>query len=275
MRDNIHLHGYVNDVRINETKTGKTAVNLDVVTIEKFKQGEEYKSRKTYHDVVIFTEDPKFVEGFKAVKADIDANKANKDVEGYKMTNHQVAVDGFLVNKKDSNDLQVLSSDSRVKLDVAQEDKEVANKATISGNIAQIKVYEDKNFAALTIINHFRPEGSDNESETRIMLRVDGDRRYSKSTFEAIKEGKMGIGDFIRVSGQLHNNNFEGKDQKMNYGMALDVNSSEILAKKGEKKEAKAEVKAEPEKKAAKKAEKKAAPAKKAVSRKKKGVTMG
>ena len=77
----------------------------------------------------------------------------------------------------------------------------------------------------------------------------------------------MGVGDFIRVSGQMHNNNYTKGETKV-YGMVLDANSTELLYKKGEKVAEKAEQKVE------KKAEKKPAKAaeakpKKAASRKK------
>ena len=83
----------------------------------------------------------------------------------------------------------------------------------------------------------------------------------------------MGEGDFIRVGGQIHNNNFENEKGKR-YGMAMDVTSSTILRKKAQKEEVKEAPKADV-KEAANKAEKKPANTKRKATSRKKGVQVG
>lgn len=267
--NNLHVYGYINGVRMQDAKEGRTAINLDVASLETFKAGDEFKNKKTYHDVVIFTDDKKVIDKFAAMGKDLEENRARKDEKGFKPAVHTISLDGVIVNKEKSQDLQVMVKDSGFELDVKQADKEVRNRADIVGNIASVKMYEDKNFASVTLMHHYRPEGAEKEFETTIQVRVDGDRKFSQKTYEALKKGELGVGDFIRVGGQLHNNNFENEKGKV-YSMALDLTSSELLHKKGEKAEVKAETKTEkkPEAKKEAKTEKK-----KAVSRKK-GVKM-
>lgn len=273
--NNTHLYGYINGVRVNETGSGKTAVNLDVCTLETFKNDKgAFENKRTYHDVVMFTENKEIIEKFIAIGEAVEKNRQMKDEKNFKPETHTISLDGVLLNKKDSRDLQVFCKEDGFELDVKQADKEIRNKTEFVGNIASVQMHEDKNFAVVTVMNHFRPSEGE-ERETALIVRINGDRKFSKETYEALKKGEMGVGDFIRVGGQLHNNNFENEKGKF-YGMALDLTSSELLHKKGEKKEEKAEVKKEPAKKAAAKKEtKKAEQPKKAVSRKKKGVTVG
>ncbi len=278
--NNAHLYGYINGVRMNDFNRGDkkmTAINLDVVTLETFKKDDSFQNKRTYHDVVLFTDNKELIDKFAAVGADVTANRENKDVKGYSPKTHTISVDGVLVNKENTikgsdqtyDTLQFMASEASIDLDVKQAEKEVRNRAEIVGNIAKVNVYEEKGFATATVIHHYRPDDGEKDFETSMQIRVDGGRKFSQKTYEALKNGELGVGDFIRVGGQLHNNNFENEKGKR-YGMALDVTSSELLHKKAEKQEAKAEVKAE--KKPAKKEAAKAAP-KKATSRKK-GVQM-
>lgn len=279
--NNAHLYGYINGVRMNDfERDGKkmTAINLDVVTMETYKVDGNFQNKRTYHDVVLFTDDQKLIKSLAAIATDVTANRENRDVEGFKPKTHTISVDGILVNKENSikgsdkayTTLQFVASEPSIDLDVKQADKEVRNRAELSGNIAKVNIYEEQGFATANLVHHYRPDGAEKEFETSIQIRVDGNRKFSKETYEALKKGEMGVGDFIRVGGQLHNNNYENEQGKR-YGMALDVTSSELLHKKGEKQEVKAEKK--PAKKAEEKAAKKAEP-KKATPRKK-GVKIG
>lgn len=270
--NNVHLYGYINNIRMNEyEREGKkmTAINLDVATLETFKKGDEFQNRRTYHDVSLFTDDKKTIKMFKDIEKDLAK-------EGAKA--HTISMDGTLVNKEDSRDMRIIAKEDSIDVDVKQADKEVRNRAELVGNVAAVNVFEDKNFASVNIIHHFRPEGSDKEFETSMQVRVDGDRKFSKDTYEKLKSGEIGVGDFIKVGGQLHNNNYTKEGEEKVYSVALDLTSAEVIRKKGEKKAEGVEKKAEaPKEKAApkQKAEpkEKATPKKKPVSRKK-GVTM-
>ena len=271
--NNAHLHGYVNGVRMNDMENGRTAINLDVVTLETYKtQDGSFKNNRTYHDVVLFTEDKDIIAKFGAIAADVQANRENKDVKDFKPTVHTISCDGIVVNRENTirgteekyNSPQILLRDGSFKLDVKQEDKEVRNRVELVGNIASVKVYEDKGFAVATVINHYRPEGSEKEFSTSLQVRADADRKFSKPMYEALKDGKLEVGDFIRVGGQMHNNNYEVEAGKR-FGMALDVTTHEVLKKKADK-----AVKVETAK--AKTETKKAAPKKATSNRKKNGM---
>lgn len=270
--NNVHIFGYINDVRMNEMENGKTAINLDVVSLEQYKdKDDKFQTRRTYHDVAIFTEDKKLIEQFQGIGADVEKNRENRSVEGYKPETHTVSMDGILVNKsnklgdtdKTYRTLQILGNEASLDIDVKQDEKEVRNRAELVGNIANIQLYEDKKFAVATLIHHYRPEGSEKEYETSVDVRINGDRRYSKDLYEKIVAGELGKGDFVRMGGQLHNNRFENEDG-VRYGVSIDLTSFEMLKKKQDKavkEENKVEVKEE--KKPAKATSKKASPKKK------------
>lgn len=262
----VHLYGFINGIRMNEfDKDGKkmTAINLNVSTLETFKKDDQFVNRRTYHDVSLFTDDKKTIKAFEAVSKNMENDKGPQTI----------SLDGTLINKEGTNDVRIIAKEDSIDLNAKQADKEVRNRAELVGNIAAVNVYEDKNFATVSLIHHFRPEGAEKEFETTLQVRIDGDRKFSKDTYEALKNGELGVGDFVKIGGQLHNNNYIKEEEKV-YGVALDLTSAELLHKKGEKKAESVEVKAEakPAKKAA--AKKAEAPAKKpetkkAVSRKK------
>jgi len=270
--NNVHLHGFVNGVRMNGTDSGKTAINLDVCTLESYRDKEgKPQNKRTYHDVVMYTDDKKLVKTYEKLAAACEKNRENKDVKDFKPEIHSVSLDGILVSKKDNN-FQVLVGSDKIQLDVKQADREVRNRAEIVGNIASINVYPDKNFATASIANHYRPEGAKESIDTFVPIRISGDRKFSQPTFEALKKGELEVGDFIRVRGQIHNNNFEGENGTR-YGMAIDVTSSELIYKKGAKQEQKAEAKKG--QKTEKKPAQKAAPAQKATPKRKPAMKMG
>lgn len=244
-----HLYGYINGVRVNEMENGRTAINLDVVTLEQFKREKEGKTetRRTYHDVALFTEDKEVIKAYKAIAADVENNKANRNVEGFEPKTHTISVDGILVNKKDSKDLQLLATVDNIALDVKQAEKEVRNSAKIVGNVAAIRLEEDKKFAVVTLIHHYRPEGAEKEFATTIDVRVNGDRKVGAPTYEQILKGELAKGDFVRMGGQLHNNSYTPKDsEEKRYTMVIDLTSSEILKhKEAVKEEVKEEKKPE------------------------------
>lgn len=265
--NSVHLFGYLNGVRMNAMENGRTAINLDVCTLEQYKdKAGEFQTRRTYHDVVIFTEDKKVIKNFQKLGKDVDANAANRGVEGYEPKTHTIAVDGILVNKENTiggsdtkyRTLQIIAQAEGVATDVKQGEKEVRNGAMLTGNVAAIALHEDKNFAVVTIMHHYRPEGSEKDFTTTVDVRVSGDRMFSKAAYEAIKKGELKKGDFVRMGGQMHNNRFETEDG-VRYGVNIDLTSYTALAKKEAKKE---EVAAKP---AAKKAPKKAVSKKGAV----------
>lgn len=274
--NSVHIYGYINDVRINTLENGRTAINLDVATIENYKDKEgNSQARKSYHDVAVFTDDKKLIASFKKIAVDTEMNRENRGVEGYKPVPHTISMDGILVNRsakvgeeKEYQTIQILASKDSIDLDVKQAEGEYRNVSMFAGNIGDIKVYEDKKFATLSVAQHYRPEGSETEHVTWINVRVNGDRKASKEAYEAIVNGTLKKGDFVRMGGQLHNNNYDSEDGTR-YGVSVDLTSF----KKLEKKEAET-VEVKEEAKPAKKAAEKAAP-KKATSKKvKKGVTM-
>ena len=254
----VHIFGFINDVRMNQTESGKTAINIDVCTTENFKNKDgESQVRRSFHDVALFTDDKELIKSFEKIGADIEANNANRGVEGYKPKSHQVSLDGILVNKtntlgdsdKTYRTLQIMANEASIDLDTKQAESEKRNRAEIVGNIANISLHEDKKFAVVTLIHHYRPEGSETDYQTTVDVRINGDRSTAKGMYDGLVSGDIKKGDFVRVGGQLHNNRYETTDGTR-YGVSLDVTSFSSL-KKREAEAEKVEVK---EEKAAKKA---------------------
>lgn len=273
--NDLHLYGYINGVRMNEVSEGRVAVTISVATIENFKQGEENKSRRTFHNAVLFTSDKDLIAKFEAIKAATDKNRENQGVEGFKPETHTISLDGFLVKRENSfgedgqkyDSAQIMVKEDSVDLDVKQAENEVRNSARLSGNIGSIRIVEDKDFADLSIIHHYTSKDG-RENELPIHVRVNGNRRDGKQVLEDLKAGKIKVGDFIRIGGQLRQNNYEKEGEGKRYGLAVDMTTFKMLKQK-EAVAVKEEVKTAP--KAAPKAQKAPAqkPQKKATSRKK------
>ena len=284
--NNAHIFGYINDVRMNPTESGRTAINLDVVTLEQYKdKAGDFQTKRSYHDVVSFTDKQETIDKFAAIAADCEANRAGKGVEGFKPTSHTVSLDGILVNRNNSigdtdkytRTVAILAKEDAIKLDVKQQENEVRNRVDFVGNVASIDLHAEKGFAVVNIANHYRPDPKNKEDkgqETWLEVRIDKNRKYSQGAYEAIEKGDLKVGDFIRIGGQLHNNRFETK-QGVNYKNVLDLTSFAKI----ERKEAQAQAQAPAEQKAAKAAEKKETAkkdtTKKATSKKKSGIKMG
>ncbi len=271
----VHLQGYINGVRMNETQSGRTAINLNVATQERYQDKDQvWKTRNSFHDVTLFTDDKETIAKFGKIAKDIEEKKANAEVKDFKPVNHTISLDGTLVNSENKlgdqtyRSIQVIAKPESVDLDAKKAEKEVSNKAVLAGNIASVYVDKEKKFAVVALIHNFRPEGSDKEYKTSIDVRLSGDRKFSKETYDKLANGELGKGDFVRVQGQLHNTKREG-EAGTRYGVTLDATGFDLLAKKAAKKE---EVKEE--KKSGKKAAPAPKPEKKAKSNKKAGIKM-
>ena len=222
------------------------------------------------------------IEKFSKIGADLEKNEANRNVEGFEPKTHTISVDGILVNKENKlgsseetyRTLQVMANEPSIDLDVKQDENEVRNTTKFVGNVARIDLHEDKKFAVVTVVHHYRPEGSEKDFETAVDVRINGDRKFSKAAYEAIVKGELDKGDFVRMGGQLHNNRYE-TENGTRYGVSVDLTSYEMLKKKEAKKEevAKAPAKKATSKKTAKKENAEKAAPKKATPRKK-GVRM-
>lgn len=277
-----HVHGFINDVRINPVgDSGRTAINLDVVSTESYKlnkDDEEYQTKRTYHDVTIFTDDKKVIGAYEKIQKDCAKNKENRDVDGYKPAVHEVSLEGMLVSKEGSKSIQISCSPENVKVGAKLEENEVRNLAVVSGNVVSIDVYENKKLAVVGVMHHFRPKGAGEEGpdyKTRVDVRINGDRRVGKQAYDDLAGGKIRVGDFVRLSGRMHNTRYSvdvEKDgatvQEERFGVAIDASSFALL--KVSKKNAQAEEKAEApaEEKAKAKTETKKAASKKAASQK-------
>lgn len=279
LNNNVHLYGYINDVRINTLENGRTAVNLDITTMEAYKdKAGEYQHKYSHHDATLFTSDAATVEKFSAVAADLKANEENKGVEGYKPKNHTVSLDGMLVNRsnkfaesdKEYQTLAVVVREDSIDLDAKLAENEPRNRVDFSAYIAKVNVYEESKFAQLSMAHHFRPKDSEKEYTTWMNVRVDGKNPYTKNAYESIVKGEINIGDSVQVAGQLKDNTFESSLGKK-YGNVIDMGSVKMLkSKKAQEQKAEQKPAEKPAEKAeAKKAETKKAEPKKAQPKKK------
>lgn len=283
--NSVHLHGYINDVRIIDFERGAKNFIVDMATLEAYKDNnDEMQRRYTYHKVSVVTSDKKFIKSLEEVKADLDANFENRDVEGYKNKNHTATVDGVFCSRKNEkdgvtyvNNLIVAQPDD-FKVDTKLAEGESRNRAEFKGNIAKINTYDE--FAVITIATHYYAPTENGElvenfrgemkpyieKVSYIDTRLNGNRRPGE--FERIQNGDIAVGDLIEVRGQIHNNNYTDANGVNRYKMAVDLNKLTVVAKKGQKVAEAAKEEKKAEKKAGKKVSSKAAP------KRKKGVTM-
>lgn len=260
--NNIHLYGYINGVRINPLENGRTAVNLDIATVESYKDKDgEFKQKYSHHDAAIFTSDEDTLKKFSAIQADLKANEANKDVEGYKPKSHTVSLDGMLVNRQSTfpgsdrgyATLAAVVREDSIDIDAKIAEGEKRNRVDFSANISKVNIYEDRKLALVSMAHNYRPNDSDKEYTTWMDVRVDGKSPFSKAAYEALAKGEVAKGDFVQVGGQLHDNNYD-TELGRKYGNVIDLTSFKVLASKQEKTKTK-EKKAEEKKSAVKKAE--------------------
>jgi len=275
LNNKVHLHGYMNDVKTLNVGSGKKSFIIDLATIENYKDNAgEFQKKYTYHTVNVVSDDKAIIEKMEKIAADLQNNRENRGVDGFKPEIHEASFDGTLITRKNtSNGVDyynqiVLSSVEDMKLDCKQAEGEVRNAAEFKGNIAKIDIKDD--FAIIQVATHyFAPGEGENfkgevkpyhEETSYVETRLSGN--FRKKEFEALKNGDIAVGDLVTVRGQMHNNNFQDKDGVNRYKVVVDLNKVEIVAKKGEKK-------AEAEEQKAAETQKEAPKAKKATSRKK------
>lgn len=248
--NNIHIYGFINDVNIQQTGSNRSAINLDVATLEQWTENGEAKSRRTKHDVVLFTEDQDLIARFEAIGKDTAENAQNRNVEGYKPKVHTISMDGALVNDerpfkgldKTYQTIKVIAREDSIDLDVPQvkgEEKEKRNHVEISANIADIYVDKEKKFAALKVANNLHTKNGD--SATWLDVNISGNSPFpkEKAAYEAIAKGELKKGDFIKLSGMIRNRDdkdlvIDGKKTEK-YGFVLAASSMEKIERKLDK----------------------------------------
>lgn len=287
--NNVHLHGFVNDVRINATEDGsKHFVNVNLATYEQFKNNAGEKERKyTFHNVNLVTSDPKIVKQFEEVRDALANNYENREKEGFEPKVFKASVDGTLVTKENEKDgikyynPMVIANADDFKLGAKRQEGEAMNTATFKGNIANIDMHDG--FALVSIATHYYAPGESQihtgetkpytEKTSFVQTRIN--ESFRPETFKAMKNGEIEVGDLIEARGQMHNNNYTDKNGIKRNGIIVDLNNMNVLAKKQSQGVKEAEKKTETKKETATKktaAAKKTAP-KKAVSQKPKQAT--
>lgn len=278
----VHIYGFINDIKVADTKSGAKAFFLDVATRESWPKDKEdkskgYDSKSTFHKVSLVTDDKKAIKQLEKIAKDIENNNANRETEGFKPKNHTASIDGTLVTRENTDDKGVkyynpliLTSVEGMVLDTKLGEKESRNSAEFKGNIADIDMKDG--FAIVSIATHyFAPGEAENyKGETKpyheetSYIRTRVSEKFPEKTFNALKNGELEVGDLISAKGQMHNNNYQDKEGVNRRNIIIDLRSVKLVAKKGQKEEAAKE----------EKAEKKAAPAPKKATPKKKQVSM-
>ena len=293
--NNVHLHGFVNDVRISTTEDGsRSFINVNLGTYEQYKNNAGEKERKnTFHTVNIATNDPAIVKQFKEVQAALANNQENRGVEGFEPKVFTATVDGTLVTRENEKDgvkysnQMVVTNAENFKLGAKRQEGESMNTASFKGNIANVEMHDG--FALVSIATHYYAPGESEihtgetkpytEKTSFVKTRIS--ESFKNEIFNDLKDGKIGVGDFVEARGQMHNNNYIDKNGVKRYGIVVDLNKLEVLAKKQSKEQtatAAKEQKAAPAQKETAKKDVKKAAAPKAAPKKatpnKKGIKM-
>ena len=272
----VHLHGFVNDVRINASEDGtKHFINVNLATYEQYKGNDGEKTRKnTYHTVNFATSDKAVVEKFEKVAEALSDNLANREVEGFEPQVFKASVDGVLITRESEKDgvkyyNQIVATNSDdFKLGAKRQEGESMNTASFKGNIANVEIHDD--FAIVSIATHYYAPGESQihtgetkpYTEKTSFVRTRVYQNFKSKAFEALKSGELAKGDLIEVRGQMHNNKFTDGNGITRYGIIVDLNKVDLVAKKKVEQavEEKPAEKAKAEKKETKKTNKKATP---------------
>lgn len=276
--NNVHLHGFVNDVRINAAEDGKAFINVKLATYEQFKNNAgESERRNTYHDVSLVTADPKVIKQFEEVRDALQNNRENRGKEGFEPKVTMASVDGTLVTRSGEKDgvkydnQVVVTNAENFKLGAKRQEGEAMNTATFKGNVASIDMHDG--FAIVSLATHYYAPGESqiHSGETKpytektsfVKARVS--ENFKPEIYNGLKNGEIGVGDLVEARGQLHNTKHTDKDGITRYGIIADLNKLNVLAKKQDKKQEQQQEKAQ--EKTVKPAEKKPE-TKKATSKK-------
>lgn len=246
--NNIHIYGFINDVNLQKTSSDRTAINLDVVTLEQWTEKGEAKSRRSQHDVALFTEDKALIAKFEAIAKDTAENAKNRNVEGYKPKVHTISMDGALVNDerpfkgmdKTYQTIKIIAREDSIDLDVPQvKGEEKRNHVELTANISEVYKNEEKKFAALKVANNLHTQKG--SSATWLDVNINGNSPFpkEKAAYEAIIKGDLKKGDFIKLSGMMRNRDekdlvIDGKKTDK-YGFFLSASSIEKIERKLDK----------------------------------------
>lgn len=254
----VHLHGFVNEVRINEAENGKHFIKVNLSTYEQYKDNAGEKQKKyTFHTVNVVTENPETIAAFKDARATLENNYENREKEGFEPKVILASVDGKLITKESERDgvkyvnQEIIANEEDFKLGAKRQEKESMNTAYFKGNIASIDMHDD--FANISIATrYYVPGESENyKGETKpytektSFVRTRISENFRREAFNAIKNGEIEVGDLVETRGQMHNNNYTDKNGVKRYGIIVDLNRIEVVAKKQKQAEAKAETKTE------------------------------
>lgn len=262
----VHLHGFVNNVNEVEFEDGTSKFIIDMATQEIYTDNTgETKKKTSYHDVVLFTGDQEKKEAIRKVADDLKNNYDHKGEEGFKPVIHKASVDGKLVTKVNTVEVDgekvdyynnfVVTSDEQIKIDQPKAKDERQNIAEFEGNIANVIFSQDDRFAIVKIATHFYVPGESKnykgvekpytEKTSYIETRLSAN--YRKTEFANLKDGKIAKGDLVKVRGMMHNAEYVDKNDIKRYKIVVDLNKIEIVAKKKvEEKEKKAETAEKP-----------------------------
>lgn len=259
------LLGYIREIQINDLEDkGRKAIHLVVVTQENWKDEKgEAQKRNTYHRVDFLTDNKEAIEKFEAVAQKLEGENPEFTavrVKGKLITRDREVENGVYHNT-------VIAADS-VELDAKRLDKEARNAIDLKGNIARIDMHDG--FAVVSVATkYYVPGESQNfKGETKPYTEktafVEGviNEKHRPETFKALSDGTIAVGDLVKTRGQMYNDSYEDKQGKKQYAINIVFNKIDIVAKKGEKKAEAQEAKVEEK------------PAKKAVAKRKKGMTL-
>lgn len=266
--NNVHLYGFVNDVRMSATEDGsKNFININLATYEQYTNNAGEKERKnTFHTINLVSSDPEVIKQFEEVRTALTNNYENREKEGFEPKVFKASVDGTLVtreNEKDGikyyNQVVVANADD-FRLGAKRQEGESMNTASFKGNVANVDIHDG--FALVSIATHYYAPGESQihtgetkpytEKTSFVQARIY--ESFRGETFQALKKGDIAVGDLIEARGQMHNNNYTDKNGIKRYGIIVDLNKMNVIAKKQVKVEKEVEKKAETKKAAPKKA---------------------
>lgn len=270
----VHIYGYLNSVsgpfdasKKNPEKKGFFLHIADTETY-KDKDGNDVKIVNS-HSVKIVTDEEKYINKLIELQKDCEDNRAmrnNTEIpdKEKKYKTHFAAVDGGITSsspKKDDSNAEadaesvkyspyfIITNTDNIRFDqrITEMDKKLPNFIEFSGNMTEPKYSKGNEFADFGVaVRRVSQDKNGKEYEETHFINVQVSNKYRPKTFEAIKEGKLGKGDFIKVSGILKEEQFTNEDNVRVNVTRVDAEKVMVKIKKGQKKAEAEEVKEAP-----------------------------
>jgi len=237
------LHGFVNGVVINNYGKNAKAINLLITTVSG-KKGEDGKLYYSDHDAACITGDKATIEKFEEMAKSLENNKANKGVEGFKKESFPIEVRGSY-NERNRKLVLYVKPENIIHNPKPLEAGQPGNIINLKGNIADVMMYPDKDFALVNVIHDYTKGKGEKAEKKHFSTDLLVDRKLMPEDYAKLQSDELGKGDLIVFSAKRDKDSYVNEAGKTVYTDRNVAFNIEVRASKKEKREAAAKQAAE------------------------------